>query len=104
MIKKNFKSNNPVLAFINTQNEDEAQNVQEVHEVPISHSTQGRKGKKLPRVNMAFSESNFEYLHLISRIEGVSLTEYVNRLIEKDMKSKNGIIEEAKNILKKAQM
>lgn len=30
-------------------------------------STQGRKGKKLPRINMAFTPENHEYIKRVSR-------------------------------------
>lgn len=47
-------------------------------------NTQGRKGQKLPRINMAFTPENHEYITKVSRQNGQSITEYVNRLIERD--------------------
>lgn len=47
-------------------------------------STQGRKGKKLPRINMAFTPENHEYIKRVSRQEGKSITQYINGLIEAD--------------------
>lgn len=47
-------------------------------------NTQGRKGQKLPRINMGFTPENHEYITRVSRQNGQSITEYVNRLIEKD--------------------
>ncbi len=105
MAKKSFKDNNPALAFISTQEaeiEQQEQEAQEEQRTPIAHTTQGKKGQKLPRVNMAFATNNLEYLQLISRIEGVSMTEYVNRLIEADKEARKEIIEEAKKLLKGA--
>ena len=102
MAKKSFKDNNPALAFISTQEAEIEQQEQEAQRTPIAHTTQGKKGQKLPRVNMAFATNNLEYLQLISRIEGVSMTEYVNRLIEADKEARKEIIEEAKKILKGA--
>lgn len=66
---------------------------------PILPATQGRKGQKLPRINMAFSVSNLEYLQLISRIKGVSMTEYVNQLIMENHKKNKQLIESAKQLL-----
>jgi|HigsolmetaGSP11D_1036233.scaffolds.fasta_scaffold00512_25 hypothetical protein len=86
------------------QYKQEVQDIQEVQytpgvqDVPISR-TQGRKGQKLPRINMAFSPQNHEYLQLISRLEGVSITEYVNRLIETDRGLRAEVIAKAKQIL-----
>lgn len=122
MSKKSFKNNNPALAFITqpTQEEQlegqliygdkgetqEQQVKQDTQEAPREqgtykkHPTQGRKGQKLPRINMAFSNDNLEYLQIISRIEGVSITQYVNNLIEADRGVRADDIERAKGILK----
>lgn len=45
-------------------------------------STQGRKGHKLKRINMAYSDSNYEYIKMESRRRGISATEFVNEIIE----------------------
>ena len=49
---------------------------------------------------MAFSKDNLEYLKLVARIEGVSMTEYVNRLIANDSKAREAEVEAAKSVLK----
>lgn len=49
--------------------------------------TQGKKGQKLPRINMAFTTENHTYIKRRSRQEGMSITEYVNRLIDDDRKA-----------------
>ena len=66
----------------------------------IAHITQGRKGQAHQRINMAFLPDNIEYLRRISRLEGVSQTDYVNTLIEKDMMSRGNIVNFTKSILK----
>jgi len=84
----------------------------EVQEAPLEYTTQdvqpaqalmkgtqGRKGQKFPRINMAFKDENLEYLQLISRIEGVSITEYVNRLVALDRQKQADVIEKAKSLL-----
>jgi predicted DNA binding CopG/RHH family protein len=105
MSKKNFKNNNPALAFISNpeQREDKAEdNTQEeqLEKAPQKKHPTGRKGQKLPRINMAFSHENLEYLQIMARIEGVSMTQYVNTLIEADRKKRADVIEKAKGILK----
>lgn len=67
---------------------------QHVHEVHIAHeekkdigSTQGRKGQKLKRINMAFSDVNHEYITIESRRRGISATAFVNQIIN-DYRSK----------------
>ena len=56
----------------------------------IGKTTQGRKGQKLPRINMAFSEENLKHIQIMGRVEGCSATEYVNRLITADRSEKIG--------------
>lgn len=97
-MKKSFRDINPALQFIsNTQEVQEVHDTQEIQQV---QRTQGKKGQKLPRINMAFQTSNLEYLQIISRIEGKSITEYVNNLVEQDRQKNSERIEAAKQILK----
>lgn len=103
MPKKSFKDINPAMDFISVQEAhgtQEARKVQDAPRRPLSASSQGKKGQKLPRINMAFATSNLEYLRLISRIEGISITEYINRLIQADRDKRQGILEEAKKLLR----
>jgi len=69
-------------------------------ETPISKTTQGKKGQKLPRINMAFSPENLDYLQIISRIEGTSITNFVNQLVKKDRDRRADEVERARSILK----
>lgn len=85
----------------NTQEVQEVRKAQLVQEVQYEQKTQGRKGKKKSRINMAFCQPNLEYLQTISRIAGVSITAYVNRLIDADRESTADIIGEAEKMLKK---
>ena len=52
---------------------------------------------------MAFQPDNMDYLQTISRIEGMSMTDYVNRLLQRDRIARAGILEKAKAILKEAE-
>lgn len=65
-------------------------------EEPALASTQGRKGAKLPRINMAFSPQNLEYLRIMAGLKGQSVTRYVNALVEQDMILNRTIYENAK--------
>ena len=98
MAKKNFKNINPAMAFISDTHEK--QDEPNAHNTQNTHSTQGRKGQKLPRINMAFSPENLEYLQIISRVEGISITEYINILIKTDSSSRADEIKQAKSVLK----
>jgi len=107
---KSFKGDNPALSFLgglptpqeqqerNAQEEQQAQQEQEVHEA--LHKTQGRKGHKLPRFNMALAQENLDYLRIISRIEGVTMTEYVNRIVAADRERRAATIAAARGIIK----
>lgn len=68
----------------------DAQELQEVQHVRKNNdtlnSTQGRKGHKLPRINMAFTPDNHEYIKHASRQLGISVTEFINNLIDEDRK------------------
>jgi hypothetical protein len=48
---------------------------------------------------MAFQPSNLEYLQIISRIAGVSITEYVNRLVVADRNKQSAVVEQARRVL-----
>lgn len=53
------------------------------------HSTQGRKGEKQQRINMAFSPENLDYMRAMAGLKGISVTRFVNELIAQD-REKNG--------------
>lgn len=50
-------------------------------------TTQGKKGHKLKRINMAFSDENHEYITKESRRQGITSTAFVNKIIDKHRKS-----------------
>ena len=74
--------------FKNAQEVQDIQQVQEVQEVKIAQtvkeigSTQGKKGQKLKRINMAFSDANHEFIVTESRKNGISATAFVNRILD----------------------
>lgn len=87
----------------------EAQEAQEDREVPEAQDvleaqealqTQGRAGMKASRINMAFRPSNLEYLRKIAGIEGVSITAYVNRLIDADRQARQEALDRALSIIR----
>lgn len=61
--------------------------------------TQGRKGERMPRINMAFTPTNIEFLHIMAAVEGISITRYVNRVIEKERKQNNYAYTKAKELV-----
>ena len=62
------------------------QDVQEVHEeLP---QTQGRKGIKAKRINMAFSDENHAWIKTEARRQGLTATQLVNDIIAKERKTR----------------
>lgn len=64
-----------------------------------SMKTQGRKGCKAPRVNFAFSSTNYEYIKIMSRMTGKSMTEFMNDCIAEHRENHPELYEQAKAIL-----
>lgn len=62
--------------------------------------TQGKKGKKMQRINMAFKDDVIAYLQAISRVAGGSMTDYVNKLITKDMESNKDFVKQQAELQK----
>ena len=50
----------------------------------IFGATQGRKGLKVPRINMGFSPENHDWLRLRSRQRGMTITEFVNEILDRE--------------------
>lgn len=77
--------------FKNVQDVQEVQETQQVQEVkPLKieepkkeiGTTQGKKGQKLKRINMAFSDVNHEFIIKESRKNGISATAFVNSILD----------------------
>ncbi len=44
--------------------------------------TQGHKGMKLPRINLAFSKANYDFIKVMAGIRGQNLTVYINSILD----------------------
>ena len=64
-------------------------------------ATQGRKGCKAIRINMAFTPDNHEYIKLMAKITGKSMTEFANYAIEKHREEHQELYDQAKAIIEK---
>lgn len=117
MVKKDFKSTSAVSKFISSRTDEEevqvtpdTSNTQNERDTPITptaydthdiHAGEDKTRKqKHPRINMAFYGKNHEYLEYISRLSGVSITQYVNDLIDKDRAINQAKVDQAREILK----
>ena len=56
---------------------------QEAAERAAALRTQGRKGCKAIRINMAFTPENHEFIKTMARISGKTMTEFANLCIQK---------------------
>ena len=60
----------------------ETRNVQEVQDVHEEMpATQGKKGAKAKRLNLAYSDANYEYISKESRKRGLTMTQFLNDII-----------------------
>lgn len=55
---------------------------EEAEEFVNSFKTSGRKGLKLPRINVAFTPENYEYVRTMARVRGENYTTFINWLIK----------------------
>lgn len=51
-------------------------------EAAEARRTQGRKGLKMPKMNMSFTPSNMDYLKVMAGLNGMTVTRFVNYIIE----------------------
>lgn len=65
--------------------------------------TQGVKGLKLPRINTAYTPENHEFLTTVSRLKGVTITNFINQIIEEyRTRPENAeLLKDAQAVLKK---
>lgn len=114
--KKNFKdTNSAILKYISSPDvpdTHDAPDTHDTHDVPDTHDTRdvldisnietetSKRKQKHIRINMAFYEDHHEYLTYISRINGISITQYVNNLVAADKNLNQETIEKAKKLFK----
>ena len=92
MARKNFKDN-PAMRFISHPDlhfdNDTSLTARPPESQPAAQAVSpGSKGHDNSRINLAFSPEDFQYLQAIARQDGLSITEYLNRLISADRKTR----------------
>ena len=60
-----------------------------------SLQTAGRKGVKLPRINLAFTPANYEFIKIMAQVRGQSLTEFVNDMLREARESHADLYQKA---------
>ena len=68
---------------------------QETQEALYSRQTSGKKGVKLPRINMAFSPDVYKYVQIMSRVRGESMTDFINIALRQHMEQHRDIYDKA---------
>lgn len=74
---------------------------QEAHERAEALRTQGRKGAKATRINMAFTPANHQFIKVMARISGQTMTEFTNYVIEQYRTEHPELYGQAKAIIDK---
>lgn len=69
---------------------------EEALEMMQEMQTTGRKGVKLPRINLAFSPDNYLFIKTMSQVRGESLTAFVNHVLDLYREEHADIYEKAK--------
>ena len=64
-----------------THKERKTYTEQEAQEFKKTLHTGGRKGVKLPRINMAFTADNYDFLQTMARVRGQTMTQFVNDIV-----------------------
>lgn len=62
--------------------------------------TQGRKGCRVGRFNIGFITDNRDYIEVMSRVRGESMTDFINYVITEHRKEHGEAYEQAKEIIK----
>lgn len=57
---------------------------QEYAERASQMRTQGRKGCKMPRLNIALTPENHEFVKVMATVSGLSMAQFINALIKKE--------------------
>lgn len=73
---------------------------QEAAERAAELQTQGRKGCKATRINMAFTPQNHQFVKVMAKATGQSMTEFTNNVLAAYQKEHPEFMEQAQGFLK----
>lgn len=99
MSSKKRKFDIAVGRFISDPNAENAQGVQSEQDTQQEPKPTHIRGQKLPRINMAFTHENLDYLRSVSKLKGTSITQYVNDLVYADKVSKGDKLGEIQELI-----
>lgn len=99
MSKKDFSATFEGLTSTPKKEVQQIQEVQEVHtiqEAQAAQQTQGKKGYKMQRINMAFTPDNIEFLRLVSKVKGQTMTQLVNAILDQEREKQKELLDQIK--------
>ena len=67
----------------------------EAAEALESLHTSGLKGVKLPRINLAFTPANYEFIKIMAQVRGQNLTEFVNDVLQQARENNADLYQQA---------
>ena len=85
----------------NTQDTQSTQHTPVTQHTPNTQKTKRERVQNRARINLAFDDTALDYLQVISRLDGKSITRYINDLIHQDARKREDEYEQAKRILKR---
>jgi hypothetical protein len=86
--KKDFEPTAPVYSTIigNADPrlyEQEPPKAEDVQEAQEELRTQGRRGYRLQRINLAFTPTNLDYIRTMAKAKGMTQTQFVNQVLDR---------------------
>lgn len=93
--EQNISQNQETQETQEKRKERRTYNEQEALEFMQTLKTSGRKGVKLPRINLAFSPDIYDYIQTMSRVRGENMTQFVNLALRQHMEENRDIYEKA---------
>lgn len=73
---------------------------EEIKEAKKHRKTQGKKGMKLTRINMAFDPELYDYIRVMARVYGGTITDFVNVIVKRSYEADRETYEKAKQFIK----
>lgn len=83
-----------------TRGERKTYTAEEAAKFIQEHKTAGRKGIKMPRINLAFDPESYDYVKTMSQVRGETMTEFVNYILKQSIEENKEVYEKAKEFKK----
>ena len=99
MAKDFTKQAQAIQATYEAMKPQEEQQAQQAQDRLDALQTQGKKGLKASRINMAFTPSNTDFIRVMAAIHGQTMTQYVNSVIDAERERNGEKYEKAKAIV-----